>query len=281
MTGPRKFHRSISRTAAVRAGLALLAVCGAYVILGQSGEGTLTVEIREKPGGQVVPAMAAVTSLADGTWRTPPDGRVKPPYSTTREFYTPGDWKPGDIGPVRLTNGEYRDNEIRSSIYEGESAYPFWREAVAYFVSKPFSMTLPAGRWRLAVAKGIEYVPVFEEFEIRPGETQVRKIAIERWEDMRRQGWYSGDDHVHHPRMKPEHDEFLMTWAQAEDIHVANIVKMGDIDRTWFEQRGFTADEVRIVKTRLDATHWKRQLPTTALLSSTAIGSYYLRPVDY
>lgn len=47
------------------------------------------------------------------------------------------------------------------------------------------------------------------------------------------------------------------------------------------EGRGFTREEVRLVKARLDSTHWKRQLPTTALLSSTAIGSYYLRPVDY
>ena len=47
------------------------------------------------------------------------------------------------------------------------------------------------------------------------------------------------------------------------------------------EARGFAREEVQLVKRRLDSTHWKRQLPTTALLSSTAIGSYYLRPVDY
>ena len=32
---------------------------------------------------------------------------------------------------------------------------------------------------------------------------------------------------------------------------------------------------------RLDSTHWKRRLPTVAMLSATAIGEYYLRPVDY
>ena len=30
-----------------------------------------------------------------------------------------------------------------------------------------------------------------------------------------------------------------------------------------------------------DGTHWKRRLPTVAMLSATAIGEYYLRPVDY
>ncbi len=45
--------------------------------------------------------------------------------------------------------------------------------------------------------------------------------------------------------------------------------------------RGFTEDEVELVRNRLDSTHWKRRLPTVAMLSQTAIGEYYLRPVDY
>jgi hypothetical protein len=66
-----------------------------YLMLGQSGTGTLQVEIRDKASGQLVPAMVCITSLEDHKWRTPPDGRVSPPHSTARDFYTPGDWKPG------------------------------------------------------------------------------------------------------------------------------------------------------------------------------------------
>ena len=47
------------------------------------------------------------------------------------------------------------------------------------------------------------------------------------------------------------------------------------------EQAGFTAQEIRLVRSRLDGTHWKRRMPTVAMVSSTAIGEYYLRPVDY
>ena len=47
------------------------------------------------------------------------------------------------------------------------------------------------------------------------------------------------------------------------------------------EQLGFTADEVSLVRDRLESTHWKRKLPTVAMMSQTAIGEYYLRPVDY
>ena len=45
--------------------------------------------------------------------------------------------------------------------------------------------------------------------------------------------------------------------------------------------RGFDADEVAIVKRRVESTHWKRRLPTVAMVSPTAIGESYLRPVDY
>jgi NAD+ synthase (glutamine-hydrolysing) len=44
---------------------------------------------------------------------------------------------------------------------------------------------------------------------------------------------------------------------------------------------GFQEGEIDLVRRRLDSTHWKRRLPTVAMLSGTAIGEYYLRPVDY
>ena len=47
------------------------------------------------------------------------------------------------------------------------------------------------------------------------------------------------------------------------------------------EPTGFKAEEVALVRKRLDSTHWKRKLPTVAVMSQTAIGEFYLRPVDY
>ena len=58
----------------------------------------------------------------------------------------------------------------------------------------------------------------------------------------------------------------------------------------WLLQ-GYTVDELKSMGVpevdvdrvwgRLSATQWKRELPTVAMLSSTAIGEFYLRPVDY
>jgi NAD+ synthase (glutamine-hydrolysing) len=45
--------------------------------------------------------------------------------------------------------------------------------------------------------------------------------------------------------------------------------------------RGFVPEEVDLVYKRLSGTHWKRRLPTVALLSQSGIGESYLRPVDY
>jgi NAD+ synthase (glutamine-hydrolysing) len=45
--------------------------------------------------------------------------------------------------------------------------------------------------------------------------------------------------------------------------------------------RGFDAAEVALVRKRLASTHWKRRLPTVAMMSSSTIGESYLRPVDY
>ncbi len=44
---------------------------------------------------------------------------------------------------------------------------------------------------------------------------------------------------------------------------------------------GFQADPVERVRSRLQGTHWKRRPPTSALLTGTGIGDFYLRPVDF
>jgi len=44
---------------------------------------------------------------------------------------------------------------------------------------------------------------------------------------------------------------------------------------------GFDPREIALVRRRVEGTHWKRHLPTTALVSGTAINEFYLRPVDY
>ena len=69
-----------------------------------------------------------------------------------------------------------------------------------------------------------------------------------------------------------------VTYAQADRI--LHWLLLG-LTPAQIAARGFTAADVTTVSARLRSTHWKRRLPTVAMVSSTAIGESYLRPVDY
>ncbi len=110
----------------------------------------------------------------------------------------------------------------------------FW-----WCVPGPFEMTLPPGEWEIMVRRGVEHIPVKEIINLAESENLEKTFRPRRWVDMRKHGWYSGDGHVHAQILTDKEASNIMTWIKAEDIHVANIVKMGDIFRTYFQQRGF------------------------------------------
>jgi NAD+ synthetase len=74
-----------------------------------------------------------------------------------------------------------------------------------------------------------------------------------------------GDLGISYPRAD------LILYFLLRGLEPDEITSMGDIN----------AEDVELVRGRLDSTHWKRRLPTVAMVSQTAIGEYYLRPVDY
>jgi NAD+ synthetase len=69
-----------------------------------------------------------------------------------------------------------------------------------------------------------------------------------------------------------------ITYARADAI-LADLL-LGYSDAQLIE-RGFAPEDVKLVRRRVDSTHWKRHLPTTAMLTNTAINEFYLRPVDF
>jgi NAD+ synthase len=72
--------------------------------------------------------------------------------------------------------------------------------------------------------------------------------------------------------------DFGIKYEQADRV-LSYLVRGYTTDR--LADIGFDPEQVAIVKKRLDGTHWKRHLPTVAMLSSTSINDFYLRPVDY
>ena len=69
-----------------------------------------------------------------------------------------------------------------------------------------------------------------------------------------------------------------ITYARADAILAQILLGYSDAQLV---EHGLCADEVTLVRRRVDATHWKRHLPTTAMLTNTAINEFYLRPVDF
>jgi hypothetical protein len=104
-----------------------------------------------------------------------------------------------------------------------------WREEIGHdvvvaektwaYVPGLFRTLLPKGSYVLEVMRGPEYTPTRIEFQVDgSSETKVR-VELERWSDVRRQGWYAGDTHVHF--VDPE---AALLEAGGEDLHVLNIL---------------------------------------------------------
>ncbi|MDX3899242.1 MAG: CehA/McbA family metallohydrolase [Sphingobium sp.] len=104
-----------------------------------------------------------------------------------------------------------------------------------FYADRHYEARVPAGRYELVVGRGIEYK--FHRSSITIAKDQVTEatVKLERYADMPASGWYSGDAHIHVTR-----DEVVdpATWGfiSAEDIHVANLLEMGNIIKVYFHQ---------------------------------------------
>lgn len=86
------------------------------------------------------------------------------------------------------------------------------------YIGGACEIRLPPGKLHVEIAKGPEYTPIDEEITLLAGKMALR-FTIERWCDMRKQGWYSGDTRVHF--LAP--DAALLE-GQAEDVAVVNLL---------------------------------------------------------
>lgn len=207
---------------------------------GAEDKATVRFRLVDTASGKPTPAMVCISSPESGEVRLPPDGRVAKRVSLTKQFYEGIRYRedPGWVGPVRKMQGR-GDNNDRSFVYEDRPSLPYWREPVMFQTQAEFSIELPPGRWRIAVSRGMEYVPVVEELRIEEPGSLEKTIRLDRWIDLASEGWYSGDVHVHHPTLEEAHRDYLLEYARAEDLRVVNVLEMGHHAGTDFRQKGF------------------------------------------
>ena len=105
----------------------------------------------------------------------------------------------------------------------------------AFYVDGRYEATVPAGLYDLVVARGPEYRLARRKVQVRADETTTIRLALQRYIDLPHDGWYSGDSHIHLMRDQPAD---MAVWGQlaAEDLHVGNLLEMGNIAGTYFKQ---------------------------------------------
>ncbi len=212
----------------------------------QQVSGTLTqVKVRVLDGETrlVTPVMVCITDVDGGRVWTPSSPKPVDTVSLTRDFYHGIAYSSGEnwIGPIRKMNGR-GNNDDRSYVYEDLPSIPHWAEPVAYQTSGDFSMMLKPGIYKVSMEHGNEYIPIKQRLEVPESGSITETYELQRWIDLPKLGWYSGDVHVHHPTDKPEYRTFLLEYAKAEDVHLVNTLEMGHHLGTDFRQEGFGSD---------------------------------------
>lgn len=113
----------------------------------------------------------------------------------------------------------------------------FWpsNNRQAFYVDGTYEGQLPEGSYELVATRGPEYRAYRGKFEIKKGQASKVTISMERYADLPRQGWYSGDAHIHVTRDEVA-DPVLWGFVAAEDVYVGNLLEMGNITGTHFKQ---------------------------------------------
>jgi hypothetical protein len=175
----------------------------------------LPLKITGKPSGSV-----KVTIVDDQTG--------KPTPSRVGIYGKNGFFRASNAVPLYV----YEKIEFERPLYD-----PMWpsEDKRVFYSAGQFEMGLPPGEYRILVRKGIERLLYDKTFTITKGKTCELSVPMVRWADMPKRGWYSGDDHVH-IRRNGENNVPIMHLAQAEDIHVCNVVQMDDVNSLSFLQ---------------------------------------------
>jgi TolB protein len=157
------------------------------------------------------------------------------------------------VGKLRLVLSDAHTGEpiaARVSVKQGGGKVHFpvgalyrLTSGVGHFYARgQAELTVPAGKFGVQAWHGPEYLVEKQELEIPAGTTRELTLALDRWTDMPKLGWFSGENHIHanygygawHNDPRSIRDQ-----CEGEDLHVANVVVAnsdgdGVFDRQYF-----------------------------------------------
>src|SRR5262249_40911960 len=107
------------------------------------------------------------------------------------------------------------------------SLYRMLRGTGHFYCDKSAELVLPAGKYRLRAFRGPEYKPAFREIAIEAGKTLDMTVDLDRWTHAAKEGWYSGENHIHANYGYGQWyntPETMLTQCAGEDLNVCNFM---------------------------------------------------------
>ncbi len=105
----------------------------------------------------------------------------------------------------------------------------FWKDHFVF--DGAVTLKLKPGRYTFEMERGPEYRMISGQFSIDRTSKDTKTVAMPRHANMAKEGWWSGDLHIHRP---VEDIELLM---KAEDLHVAPVITWWNEKNVWTQQR--------------------------------------------
>ena len=87
------------------------------------------------------------------------------------------------------------------------------------YVRPDFTLPVAEGSYTIEVMRGIEYEPLSMKFAVTASKVPELDLKLKRWSNVRQEGWYSGDTHVHF--LDPGN---AILEARGEDLNIVNIL---------------------------------------------------------
>jgi hypothetical protein len=156
------------------------------------------------------------TASRDGKWLVYTDNRTGPTALVAREMAS------GEESTIRFDRMDYRRptgtvrlivkdaasgkrTVARLSLKEEKgrvhsppgSLHRSLRGRGHFYCDQAAEWTVPAGVYQLASFRGPEYKVAVREVVVKAGETQEVTVSLERWAHLAKDGWYSGELHIH------------------------------------------------------------------------------------
>src|SRR5262249_16535359 len=141
------------------------------------------VQAHPRPGRRPVPVGSAMQTVHVRV----NDAATGQPTPVRIRFTGPDGTYHAPLG--RLTDFPTGSNEdVGGNLLHGDRKYAY--------IDGTCEIRLPPGPTLIEVSKGPEYRPLREEIALRAGQLAVR-LGVQRWRDLRREGWYAGDTRAH------------------------------------------------------------------------------------